>query len=195
MSFPTTTEDQTPVTAESNPYSAPEATSVSTTPTLEAPPPVTLPRFCKGFFIADLVFCVLRLLIVLLGVAAFATLGPEEAPDAPSFGMEVITGLAIAVFGISGNILLLNRQRWAVVFGYLCVGATVASILVGVWGAVLGAQEIGGNTPELAGFVVGAGFSVMLRLALLGMYIVALAKFSAWFKANEEALLGSGRLS
>ena len=130
----------------------------------------------------------MRILIVFLGVVAYAALPAEDAVDTPTFGLEIITGLGIAVFGIAGNIFLLNRQGWAVVLGYLCVGATVASILVGVWGVVLGAQEIEANSPEMAGFIVGAGFSVMLRLVLLGMYIVALAKFSNWFKSNEAQL-------
>ena len=60
---------------------------------------------------------------------------------------------------------------------------TVGSMLVGLWQGLLQFQNLPagmGEGPErtgmIIGFIIGAGFVLVLRLALLGLYIAALVR-------------------
>jgi hypothetical protein len=95
--------------------------------------------------------------------------------------------VGIVLFGLPANVLLLLHRRAAIPFAWLDVAFTTASLGVAAWQASLRAGP-GMEELELAGFVIGAGGSLLVRLALLILYLVAIGKAREFFAAQDPSV-------
>ncbi|TVS11940.1 MAG: hypothetical protein EA424_23140 [Planctomycetaceae bacterium] len=167
-----------------NPYNSP-LYGAPGQPTLDPfgsrPAVKTLGGFVLTILILDLVFCAMRFGLAMLGAVGFAMIEPDD-PMRPTVVFEVGTGLAIALFGISANILILLKKPIGIYLAVVKIFFTVANMLVGIWQASLqfgpiaegavGAERTG----ILVGFTIGILFVLGFRLTLMGLYIAALVK-------------------
>lgn len=158
-----------------NPYAAPIGGQA-----IQAPRRQGLPGFAMAMFIIDLVFCVLRLPMVMFGFVGYAALKQGNHPLFPTVAGEIASGMCMVLFGLPANILGLLGKRWAVWFGVLSLIATAGSIAVGIWQATIKLGEFAAGSPEQMGGYVGMAIMVMIRLALAGAYIGALVQFAKW---------------
>ena len=141
----------------------------------------SLGTFVLTILIIDLVLCSLRLIMAVAGLAGYALIDPDD-PMRATVVFEVGTGLAIALFGIPANLLILFKNRIGIYVAVLKIVFTLGNLLVGIWQAFLQfgpmASEVEG--PERAGmlvaFMIGVGFVVVFRLVLMGLYIAVLVK-------------------
>ena len=155
---------QAPAGSAVRPQQAPAA------PVLPAAP--KFPVFATVMASVDLGFCLIRVLIVLLGIVGLI-MTKEGDPAYATGGLEIITGIGIVLFGIPANVLLLLRKPSGLPLGYLNLLFTGASMLVGLLqgNALFGKASDGA---QAAGIVVGLGLVLVIRLALLLCYGVAL---------------------
>lgn len=141
----------------------------------------TLGTFVLTILILDLVFCAIRFGLAMLGVVGFAMIEPDD-PMRPTVVFEVGTGLAIALFGVSANILILLQKPIGIYLAIVKIFFTLANMLVGVWQAYLqlGPMTDGAvgaeRTGILIGLTIGLLFVLGIRLTLMGLYIAALVK-------------------
>ncbi len=170
---------------EANPFAAPQ---ISTGNKLRRPSSKSgLPTFCLVMFIVSLVFCVLRLMMVVLGFIGWSAL-TQANPNDPLLAtvlFEIGAGAAMAFFGIVGNSLLLAKKPIGVVFGWGLVAATLVSIGVGVWQLSIMAEAYPDGSPERVGAYIGGGVMVLIRLTILILFGVALMRFGRWAKENN----------
>jgi hypothetical protein len=158
-----------------NPYESPAYVHV--VPGMSGPADAAAGRVGLGPFvltilILDLVFCCLRLGMGVLGIAGYALVA-QENPLRRTILFEVGTAFGMAIFGFSADTLILIKKRIGIPLAGVKVLLTVASIFVGVWqGSLMMPGDLA--TPQGIGFVIGAGFVVVVRLALLGLYVAAL---------------------
>jgi hypothetical protein len=147
-------------------------------PVNAAPDQVELGAFVLTMVILDLVFCFLRLATGLFALLGFAVIAQDD-PMRQTVIFEVATALAIAIFGIPGDTLILLKKRVGVSLAAVKTLFTLASMAVGVWqGFLMFPADLSG--PEgvgfLVGFIVGAGSVFAIRLVLLALYIAALVQ-------------------
>jgi len=144
-----------------------------------------LPGFVTGYMITDLVLCSLRALAVLMGIVGYlaiqqnANIPGVPKPDSPlaqTAIFEILTGLGIVVFGFAANIMILRKNPSGIVFGYLALLATVASMAVGIWQSSVMAEDAAPpGSPEAAAVVVGVVLAIVFRVVLAVLYFVALS--------------------
>lgn len=161
-----------------NPYATTSAQPAS----FPNQPRAGLPAYCTTMFIISLVFCVIRVLLVGLGIVGMIAISQMASPPPQATGAiwEVLSGAAMAFFGIIGNSLMLARKRVGFYFGIMLVIAVLCSFVVGIIQALSLASVQPEGSPELIGMMIGAGVMILIRLGLLGAYILALAKFKKW---------------
>lgn len=163
-----------------NPYSAP----LSEQPFLAPRAPEGLPGFAKTMFIIDLIFCCLRVPMVMLAFVGYATLQQRNDPLLPTVMGEIAAGIGIALFGIPANILALLRVRMAVWLAALSLIATSGSIAVGIWQGTFKIEEFPAGSPQRMGAVVGMAFAIIVRVGLAGAYLGAVVQFANWVKRS-----------
>jgi hypothetical protein len=155
-------------------------------------PPAKLPAFVTAFTIADLVFCSLRLILAGFSAIGFAMM-EKGSPLYPTAGLEVISGLGIALFGIPGNIMVLLKKPGGIPLCYLNVASTVLSLIVGVWQATILVGNTSGGA-ETVGALFGGMVALVVRAILLVLYIavvrMAQKHFSEAPSQRPYALLG-----
>ncbi len=167
-----------------NPYNSPlygASGQPALDPFARRPAVKTLGAFVLTILIMDLVFCAMRFGLAALGAVGFAMIEPDD-PMRPTVVFEVGTGLAIALFGVSANILILLQKSIGIYLAVVKIFFTLANMLVGIWQASLqfgpvadgavGAERTG----ILIGFAVGILFVLGIRLTLMGLYVAALVK-------------------
>ena len=153
----------------SNPYASPEAVSA-----MAASDRLPLPTYSKVVIIADLVLCSLRGLLVVLSIVGYLALQQEESPMLASVVGEILTGVGIAIFGITGNALLLARKRWAVALGYLAALFALGSVGVGLWQLAFVLDQFPAGSPQRIGAMIGGGFVAAVRVLIIGLYVAGL---------------------
>jgi hypothetical protein len=142
------------------------------------------PVVCTVMFIVSLLICLARIPLALFGFVGWQELQRVGHPLASTVPFEIGTGAAVALFGLLGNIGLLLKQSWGLVLGGLTVVAVLASVAVALWQLAILSQTM--NSPaERGGMLTGAGVMLVLRLGLLCLYVLALAKFAQWKKARN----------
>lgn len=131
--------------------------------------------FVKAFIIMDLIFCLIRIPLVLFGVIGMMSKEVDLGPLKNSAVFEVGTGIAMALLGLIANGLLLMRNPMGVVFGWMALVATGGSILVGIWQVSI---QLGMAPDEATkiGMMVGGGMAVLIRVGLNAGYAMALTK-------------------
>ncbi len=152
-----------------------------------APPQTVfkLPTLCTSIFILDLVLCSLRVPLVGLSILGVAhSHNPTLLKTGP---YEVLCGLGIAVFGITASLAMLSKQRWGLVAAWLNIAATVGFMVVSVFQLPYFLGRFSPGTPQYAGAIVGWGFSLMVRLVMLGLYVAAVVVFTKWLAKCDAA--------
>jgi hypothetical protein len=144
-----------------------------------------LPGSCKTVFIIELVFCGLRAPLVALGFVGVAMIAPDD-PLAQTAIYELATGIGMVGFGVLANIGLLMKKSWGVPLGYLALVASAGSIGTAVWQLSAQMDQFPEGSPVRVGVMIGGGLVFMLRIALMGLYLSALTKFSAW--TNQQPI-------
>jgi hypothetical protein len=95
--------------------------------------------------------------------------------------LEIATGAGIVIFGLLGDLLLLLKQRWALVLAAMALLFTLASTGVGIWQLSEMYQPMAGNdAARQVGFVIGGLFTLMVRIGIAVAYGVALWMYSKW---------------
>lgn len=150
--------------------------------------PAPLPTLCTVVFILDIVFDCFRGLAGLLGIVGLAALRQQGNDALARTGVfEVGASFLVAFFGIVAALCLLMKQRWALTLGYVVAVLTLGAIGIAAWQLVLMINAPGNHPPGFqAGIALGGGFSILVRVALLGLYLFALAQFSKWADENSE---------
>ncbi|MDD5645260.1 MAG: hypothetical protein PHO00_07450 [bacterium] len=141
------------------------------------------PVFSKTLFIMDLVFSCLRIPLVLLGIIGMISMRHED-PIYFSGYFEILTGAGIVVCGLWANIALLIKNPMGITLAYYNIAFTIGSMLVGIWQIIIQASMLGGDTVKIASFSVGAGFTFIVRIAVLSCYFIALKKFKMWLERS-----------
>lgn len=169
---------------EFDPDPNPYATQSSTAPPLAAAPASRFPTYAMVMFIISLVFCAIRLLFVALGVIGIMVMRNEVVDEngisMTSAILEVVTGAAMVLFGGMGNVMMLLRIRAGFYFGWLLVIATAGNMLTAVLQVNQLFQKVPEGSPEYIGALVGLGFAIIFRTAILVAYGVALIQFKRW---------------
>ena len=96
----------------------------------------------------------------------------KGSPLYPTAGLEVISGLGIALFGIPGNVMVLLKKPGGIPLCYLNVACTVLSLIVGVWQATILVGNTSGGA-ETVGALFGGMIALVIRAVLLVLYIAA----------------------
>ncbi|MCA9035851.1 MAG: hypothetical protein KDA91_12015 [Planctomycetaceae bacterium] len=144
--------------------------------TSQPPADGRLSGFAKGMVIASLVFCCLRIPLLVLSCLGLVMLLRED-PNNPIMkyvALEIGSAAGMAIFGVTGNILLLMGKRLGILFGWLLAACTVGSLIVGVLESDLQFQQFAPGSPERTGAWIGLGVVLAFRVSLLVMYVVAL---------------------
>ncbi len=133
-------------------------------------------------FIIDLVLCVLKGGLVLLGIIGILALrtNPRLPPVGSTFEVYgFFTGLAVALLGIPGNIGLLCKQRWGML---LASGAAFSAFA----GFVLAFLHVAMSNHGSDRGAVWAVFGVMaiVQFAILALFVIALVTFDRWQSAR-----------
>lgn len=149
-----------------------------------------LPLFVKAWMITDIVFCIIRMLIVALGIIGIASITSDD-PAYQILWYELISNVLIVLVGLPAAILILNHQKIGVLLGHITL------LFVGISFAVSILQIItmfGAPPPEIQGKVatnaylivqiVVAFVTLTARLTLAGFYFAALRKANRFF--NRE---------
>jgi len=154
----------------------------------------SLPVFCLVVFIIDLCFMLLRGLMA--AVEALGVLFSPYAHDAPTALIELSiaeasAAAAMALLGFVGSGAMLARRNWGVGFAVLKVVATLVSMGVECWhGFHLRAAPAGLDAPQLEMLKtisqVTAIGAVVVRMALLGVYIAAVVMFMRWSERHAR---------
>ena len=148
---------------------------------IDIPPPnaATAPRypaFVTTMLWTDVAMCVLRALATL--TAAFALglgLGGVGDDEVHFRGAgELVLGIAVALPGLIGNLMLLRRRRAGLVFGWMSLAFVGISIAFSFWvmQRMLADPDTLECPPET--LVAGVVLGVLLRLAVNFLYLVAL---------------------
>ena len=143
--------------------------------------------------ITDLVFCALRVPLVLIGFMGFAMVESNQLKlgiPMEYLWWETGTGLGIVVFGLLANILLLNNKRIGVLLGYVAIIAALASVVVGLFELVKLADPAAKPAEETAR-KVGAIIGLVIRVGFNFLYAITLMKFAAWHDSQEEPRFGA----
>ncbi|MCE5326142.1 MAG: hypothetical protein LLG01_06970 [Planctomycetaceae bacterium] len=143
-----------------------------------------LSGFVKGFAITDLVMCCIRAIVVMFSAIGWASLSADSElyRTAP---FEVFSGLGIVMLGVPGNIMILMKKKVGCVLGWGNVIFTCISIGVAVWQIpMLHRLQTG---PAAAGFVGGTVLGLVVRLALLIVYIMVVARAAKEIDALSQA--------
>ena len=160
-----------------NPYASPFGGQAARWP---GQPNAGLPIFAKVMFIIDLVFCGLRIPIVLIGIVGYGSLLQAKDPLLPTALGEIVSGLGIALFGIAGDVLALLRKPWAVWLCCLALLSTFASLGVALWQVTIQGSNFPAGSPQRMGFYIGVGFVLIIRLTIIALYSAALVQFANW---------------
>lgn len=161
-----------------NPYATPQAGAFRA-PASESR---RYPVFAKVMFIFDLVVSILRAPLVPLSAIGYLELAKTQDPLLPTVAAEIVSGAILVLLGVATNVLLLLRKAWAVALGYFLLLATCGSLAVGFWQLSYRWEDFLPGSPERIGAVIGAGFTICLRLGVMAAYFVALRQFATWAK-------------
>lgn len=149
----------------------------------------SLSTFCRGWFIADLVFCVLRAGLVLLALIGLAFIDTDD-PLFWSMLVELGAAVGIAGAGALGNTLLLFERPGGIAFAQVSIASTVVHIGVTVFQGVAQVRDLEQNEHTQAlvvGLTAGWVVAFVVRLVLLGYYVSAIRRAKVYFENVGEA--------
>lgn len=150
-----------------------------------APLPETtlkMPTFCVVMFIISLILAVLRIPVVFYATMNWIRIPPEFMGN-PIFltaPFEILSGAAIVLFGIAGNIGMLRQRRWGVVLGFLTLISSLFSLAVALWQLFIVSRTL--NAEQQATFLVGALVTLVIRGTLIGLFALAVFKMRHYLR-------------
>lgn len=173
-----------------NPFALPP----SATPPQIAYPVDQFPKFSLVVLIVDLAMRTLRMLMVVLSIMGVVAMGQGNPMHFWGI-LEIVTGLLMVVFGLSGDVLVLTKQRWGLYLCWIAALASIASILVGlcevplIWEAQLNGGRLppGQENAVKIGMWVGAIMTALLRMGLTIVYCIALSIAKRYFDRRSQA--------
>jgi len=133
-----------------------------------------MPGFLKGWLITDLVFCACRVVLVLLAVIG-GFMMEKDNPLAKTVWMEIASGVGIAVFGLSADILLLCRKGAGVALAVAALVFTFLNVGVGVYQLTI-PHSLHSETLARIGMFIGGGLMLACRLAFNAVYVVVIVQ-------------------
>ncbi|MCL6501912.1 MAG: hypothetical protein K6T86_04450 [Pirellulales bacterium] len=145
----------------------------------------SLPSYASVMLVIDLCLCGLRAVaVILLLVAALAVQGVPELRSAvldTALPFEVAAGIGIVLFGVVGNVAMLQRRQWGLVFGVFAALATLASLGMEISRNLQskGDTHIYTEARELIA-KVRVLITFAIRGGLLAAYVGALIQFALW---------------
>ncbi|MBR2373146.1 MAG: hypothetical protein IKA87_02840 [Lentisphaeria bacterium] len=143
-----------------------------------------MPNFTVAWTIVDLVMVALRTLELPFIVFFLIFVGKSgNAAFMWALIAELISVVLIAAAGLTGNIAMLCRRRWAV--GICAVSAffTFLSYAVLVWQLLVVYRST--SLLVLCCVIAGAAIFIMLRTALLVFNVISLVKARAFFRERD----------
>ena len=168
---------------QSNPYLSGQLAGAAQ---MGGPTSKPLPTFCTVYFIIDLIFCFLRAAIVMIAIVTIQN--PEVANNpmvAQTSMFEIGAGLGMVLLGIPGNFLMLFKQRFGAYLAGAKVLPTLASFGVGLWQLTFIMGQFPEGSAERMGAMIGAGMALLVRIALLAVYIGAIVTFLNWCNRRD----------
>lgn len=147
----------------------------------------SMPTIVTVMAILSLIFCLIRIPLVAMGIMGYSELAALGHPMAMAAPWEILTGIGMVICGILGNILLLAKKRAGVAIGWGLMGCTIGSIAVGLWEASIMLGQFPDGSPQKVGGYIGAAITLVIRLALVVLYIIALNKASAFLNGHEQS--------
>ncbi|MEZ6123154.1 MAG: hypothetical protein R3C49_08280 [Planctomycetaceae bacterium] len=150
---------------------------------------IDLTPFSRGMFIAGLVFCGIRIVMVALAFLGYSTIRQQQAdhPLLSGIRWEIVTGIGIVAFGITANVLLLSGNRRGIPLGWCLVAAVVGSVAVGLLQTSIQFSYLPYGSPERVRAWIGLVSVLAIRAGLLAGYAVALRQTSALFDRHSSS--------
>lgn len=154
-----------------------------------------LPTFVTVMAIIDLIFCGLRVPLLIFSVIGVMTMLSNPQMQSLlgltflSLGAEALT----AVCGLAAGIGMLMKKPWATIPGWVAAVCCVISLGCNIFTTLgtldLQLSQIGGPSRDAArvGAFVGLAATVLFRLVLLGCYVAALLMFTKWIARHRTA--------
>jgi hypothetical protein len=146
-----------------------------------------LPGFVKGWTITDLVFSAFRIIFIPLSIIGYNVLADED-PIKKTAILEIIFHVLILISGLSANITILLRKQIGHLLGKINVGVGIASFtLVFIQLPIQLAQNEGNNAVYI-GMLIGAIFTLLIRVALLVFYAISVKRYGVFinYEAKDE---------
>jgi hypothetical protein len=149
--------------------------------------PFSFGGFIMTFIIMDVVFSALRLVYGTMGLGAFSIV-EKTSPLYATLLPEVLINYGMGILGLIAAIMILNKKRAGIPFGWIKVVFAAAGLVVATWQGVLQFEAINpAETPEgfEVGFVLGAVGAAIVRAGLLICYAIALKKAAEKLDARD----------
>ena len=150
-------------------------------------PSDNIPGFCKSVITADVVLASIRLMLLPLSVMGYNAT-PSSDPLKGSMVIEIGLFLLIGLNGVIAGAGMLMKQRWAVPAGWANVGATALGILLAVYqfSIVQKMPEMPDSAAFRAGSMCGFGFTLSIRIAVMVMVCLAIARYARWLRVYRR---------
>ncbi|MBN1552724.1 hypothetical protein JW979_14720 [bacterium] len=145
------------------------------------------PLFSKIIFSIDIGLSSLRLPLAFLSIIGYMAMEAND-PIRGTAVFEIITGFLIFAAGLTANILCLLRKYIGITLGYINVGVTILSMIVGIWQITIMHDAVRPGSAESFGFLIGVIASITIRLGILGLYIAALILFKKFMDSQKSTL-------
>lgn len=121
------------------------------------------PRAVSGWLIADLVFCAVNALLVLVGLAMLG--GDAEEGSVSVLAIETAMHAGIAVFGVSANLALLRRKPSGATLAKIALAFVGAGMAVALYEVPMRIGDPESTCPPET-IVAGAAVGMAIRLTI-----------------------------
>ncbi|MFO0939935.1 MAG: hypothetical protein U0930_04140 [Pirellulales bacterium] len=153
----------------------------------------SIPNYCMFMFVTSLILSILRVFLVAFSVIGLLLM--LRMPNGPVQGgfysglmiVDAVTGLGIAVLGISANALLLAKKKVGLILGYLLAVTVLLSLGIAAVNLALIIRP-GVNGQNIIFMFLGAGLTMAIRFGLLVAYVIALKQFKQWWATRSQMI-------
>lgn len=135
----------------------------------------SVPGFLKGWIIADIIFCSLRIVIVPLSIIGAFSIEPNNALRDAAI-TEIMTHTGILLFGISGNIFILRKKKLGIYLSSIALIFAAFQILGSV-NKIHSQSTAFINETQKNFFLASGAITVLIRLITNSFYIFSLYKY------------------
>lgn len=176
-----------------NPFAVPQGVN----PPILANAADKLPTYAQVVVIIDLVLRILRMLLAIFSIVGIIAMG-QQNPMYLWGILEIATGVSMVACGLSGDSLVLAKQRWGLVLCWIALLATIGNVVVGlfevplVWEAQVQSGKLPPGQENAVKIVmwVGAIMTSLFRFGLIIAYGIALVIAKRYFDRRAVAFTG-----